>query len=81
VVLSADGRVSQPGKAWLAGSSASMEHCVSCAAKFTGLPLADILPMASAQPAGYIGLPTAGRVVADWDAAECRLSNLKVYDA
>ena len=43
--------------------------------------LAEILPMASTQPPRYVGLQTAGRVTADWNAADCRLSNLKVFNA
>jgi N-acetylglucosamine-6-phosphate deacetylase len=81
VVLSEDGRVSQPGTPWLAGSSATLDCCVANAVKFTGLALKEILPMASTQPARYLGLQTAGRVTADWDAVDCRLSNLKVFDA
>jgi N-acetylglucosamine-6-phosphate deacetylase len=81
VVLSENGRVFQPGKPWLAGSSATLDYCVANAARFTGLTLEEILPMASTQPARYLGLQTAGRVTADWNAAECRLSNLKVFDA
>ena len=80
VVLSEDGRVFQPGTPWLAGSSATLERCVTNAAHFTGLPLEQVLPMASTQPAKYLGLDTAGRVSADWDPAECRLSNLRVFD-
>ncbi len=80
VVWSEDGRVFQPGTPWLAGSSATLDACVANAVKFTGLTLEEILPMASTQPARYLGLQTAGRVTADWDAADCRLSNLKVFD-
>ena len=81
VVLSEDGRVSQPGKPWLAGSSASLDCCVANTAKFTGLTLEEVLPMASTQPARYLGLQAAGRVTADWNTADHRLSNLKVFDA
>jgi N-acetylglucosamine-6-phosphate deacetylase len=81
VVLSETGRVSQPGKPWLAGSSASLDCCVANAAKFTGLPLEEILPMASTQPARYLGLKVAGRVTAEWNAVDCKLSNLQVSDA
>jgi N-acetylglucosamine-6-phosphate deacetylase len=80
VVLSESGRVSQPGKPWLAGSSATLDCCVANAARFTGLTLEEILPMASTQPARYLGLQAAGRVTADWNAADCRLSDLKVFD-
>ena len=51
------------------------------AVNFTGLPMEEILPMASTQPARYLGLQAAGRVTADWNAADCRLSNLKVFEA
>jgi N-acetylglucosamine-6-phosphate deacetylase len=80
VVLSEDGRVSRPGKPWLAGSAITLDQAVANTVKFTGLPLAEILPMASSQPAKYLGVPTSGQVAADWDAVECRLSNLKVSD-
>jgi N-acetylglucosamine-6-phosphate deacetylase len=80
VVLSETGRVSQPGKPWLAGSSATLDCCVANAARFTGLTLEEILPMASSQPARYLGLQAAGRVTADWNAADGRLSELKVFD-
>ena len=81
VVLSPDGRVAQPGASCLAGSAATLDRAVANAVKFTGLPLEEILPMASSRPARYLGLEPAGRVSADWDAAECQLSNLKVFDA
>jgi len=81
VVLSEDGRVFQPGTPWLAGSSATLDCCVANAARFTGLPFKEVLPMASTQPARYLGLQAAGRVTADWNAADCRLSNLKVFNA
>jgi N-acetylglucosamine-6-phosphate deacetylase len=80
VVLSEDGRVFQPGTPWLAGSSATLDCCVANAARFTGLTLEEILLMATTQPARYLGLAATGRVTADWNAADCRLSNLKVFD-
>jgi N-acetylglucosamine-6-phosphate deacetylase len=66
---------------WLAGSAITMERAVALAVKFTGLPLEEVLPMASSQPARYVGMQTAGRVTADWNADEFRLSNLKVFDS
>jgi N-acetylglucosamine-6-phosphate deacetylase len=81
VVSSADGRVSRPGAPWLSGSSITLDRTVANAVKFTGLPLEQILPMASSQPAKYLGVQTFGRVTADWNAADCKLSNLKVFDA
>jgi N-acetylglucosamine-6-phosphate deacetylase len=80
VVLSDDGRVFQPSKEWLAGSAAGLDQCVANAVRFTGFSIDVIAPMASTQPAKHLGLPTAGRVTADWNAAECRLSNLRVFD-
>jgi N-acetylglucosamine-6-phosphate deacetylase len=81
VVLSEDGRVSKPGQPWLAGSALTLDRAVTNTVKFTGLPLEDVLPLASAQPAGYLGVPTSGRVTANWDAAKCQLSILKVSTA
>jgi N-acetylglucosamine-6-phosphate deacetylase len=80
VILSEDVRVFQPGTPWLAGSAITLDRAIANTVKFTGLSLEEVLPMASTQPAQYIGLQTAGRVTADWDAAECRLSNLKIFD-
>ncbi|MGA2175105.1 MAG: amidohydrolase family protein [Verrucomicrobiota bacterium] len=81
VVLSEDGRVSRPGTLRLAGSAITLDRTVANTVKFTGLPLEEILPMASSQPAKYLGVQTSGRVTADWNAADYRLSNLKVFDA
>jgi N-acetylglucosamine-6-phosphate deacetylase len=80
VVLSEDGRVSRPGNPWLAGSATTLDRAVANTVKFTGLTCEEVLPMASSAPAKYLGVPTSGRVTADWDAVECRLSNLKVSD-
>ena len=80
VVLSADGRVSQQGKLCISGSAISLDRAVANTVKFTGLPLEVVLPMASTQPAEYLGVQTFGRVVAEWNAAECRLTNLLVSD-
>jgi N-acetylglucosamine-6-phosphate deacetylase len=81
VVLSEDGRVFRPGTPYLAGAALTLDRAVANTVKFTGLPLEQILPMASTQPAKYLGVQAAGRVTADWNAAEYRLSNLKVFDA
>ncbi len=80
VVATAEGRVFRPGAPWLAGSALTLDRAVGNAARFTGLPLEQILPMASSRPAKFLGLQTSGRVTADWDAADCRLSNVKVFD-
>jgi N-acetylglucosamine-6-phosphate deacetylase len=81
VVLSEDGRVFQPGAPWLAGAAITLDRAVANTVKFTGLPLDEVLPMASSQPAKYLGVQASGRVTADWNAADYRLSNLKVFDA
>ena len=78
VELSPEGRVSEPGAAHLAGSALSMQNAVANTVCFTGLSLEEVLPMASTQPARYLGLETAGRVVAEWDQSDCRLSVVQV---
>src|ERR1019366_2313496 len=80
VVLSAEGRVSPPGKPWLAGSAIPLDQAVANTVKFTGLPLKEVLPMASDRPAEYLGLKPSGKVTAEWNVNECRLTNLKVSD-
>ncbi len=74
VELSANGRVAEPGKPWLAGSSLTMDRAVVNTAKFTGLALADVLPLASTNPANYLGIAPRGNVIADWDEANYSLS-------
>ena len=80
VVLSKEGRVAPPGKPWLAGSALSLERAIGNTVKYTRLPLEQVLPMASAQAAACVGLETFGSVTADWDAKECRLTNLKISE-
>jgi N-acetylglucosamine-6-phosphate deacetylase len=41
--------------------------------RFTGASLADVLPLASIQPARALGLAPAGRVRASWEPAAFRL--------
>ena len=57
VELDATGRVAAPGASNLAGSALTMDRAVALAVRFTGLPLAEVLPMASTRPAAYLGLP------------------------
>jgi N-acetylglucosamine-6-phosphate deacetylase len=73
VELSATGRVAVPGALNLAGSALRLDVAVGNAVRFTGLPLEDVVPMASTRPAEYVGIPTAGKVVAEWDPAACVL--------
>ncbi|MEP7271219.1 MAG: amidohydrolase family protein [Acidobacteriota bacterium] len=73
VELDAEGRVAVPGAKNLAGSALAMNAAVGNTVRFTGMTLSDVLPMSSSIPAAYLGLSTAGRVLADWDEASCRL--------
>jgi N-acetylglucosamine-6-phosphate deacetylase len=74
------GRVSLPGTAHLAGSALTMDRAVANAARFTGLPLAAVLPLATTQPASLIGAAPRGRVAAEWDEAAGRLTILGVVE-
>ena len=67
--LGADGRVSLPGTPYLAGSSLTMDRAIGNTVRFTGLPIDQIVPMASTIPAAYLGISTRGTVTADWDPA------------
>jgi N-acetylglucosamine-6-phosphate deacetylase len=80
VELTADGRVSAPGAPNLAGSALAMNTAVANTVRFTGLPLKEVLPMASTSPARYLGLEPAGRVSAEWDQENCSLSVREVLD-
>jgi N-acetylglucosamine-6-phosphate deacetylase len=62
-----DGRVSLPGTPYLAGSSLTLPGAVANTVRFTGLPIETVLPMASTIPANYLGMMTAGTVIAEWD--------------
>jgi N-acetylglucosamine-6-phosphate deacetylase len=66
--LGEDGRVSLPGTPYLAGSSLTMDHAIANTVRFTGLPLDEVIPMASTIPASFLGMAPAGRVRAEWDA-------------
>lgn len=78
VELGADGRVAAPGADHLAGSALTMDRAVANTVRFTGLPLEEVLPMATSRPAGLLGLEPAGRVVIDWDAGRGRLGIVSV---
>jgi N-acetylglucosamine-6-phosphate deacetylase len=80
VEVGPDRRVSLRGTPYLAGSALTMSEAVAKTARFTGLSLQDVLPMASAAPAAYLGIPTAGTVTAEWDAAGWRLDITGVTD-
>jgi N-acetylglucosamine-6-phosphate deacetylase len=70
VILGADGRACPPGKPWMAGSSVTLDRAVANAVRFSGLSIEEVLPMASIQPARYMGIEASGRVTADWDPVE-----------
>ena len=76
--LHGDGRVSLPGTPFLAGSSLTLDRAIENTVRFTGLPVADVSAMASTGPARYIGMPTAGTVVADWDSSAGSLTVVDV---
>jgi len=78
VELSATGRVSVPGALYLAGSALRLDAAVGHTVRFTGLPLEEVVAMASTRPAGYLGIPTAGRVTAEWDSAASALQIVRV---
>ena len=65
--LSDEGRVSLPGTPYLAGSAVTLDRAIANTARFTGLPIEMVIPMASTIPASYLGSTTAGTAVADWD--------------
>lgn len=71
--LGDDGRVSLPGTPYLAGSSLTLDRAIANTVRFTGMPLTDVVPMASVIPAAYVGTTPAGTVTADWDAGTCTL--------
>jgi N-acetylglucosamine-6-phosphate deacetylase len=55
VELSADGRLSLAGTPYLAGAARSLLADLGIAQGMTGLPLADLLPLATANPARFAG--------------------------
>lgn len=76
-----DYRVSLRGTPFLAGSALSMPEAIGNMVRFTGMPLDDVLAMASTVPSEYLGVPTAGTVSAGWDPVACRLTVARVADA
>ena len=80
VHLDETGRVAVPGQPNLAGSALSMDRAVGNAVRFTGLPLTEVLPMASTTPARYLGVSPRGRVHASWDQATFRFTVVRIDD-
>ena len=78
VELSPTGRVAAPGASNLAGSALTLDRAVANTMKFTGLPLSDVLPMATTIPAKCVGMQAVGKITADWDAETATLKILSV---
>jgi N-acetylglucosamine-6-phosphate deacetylase len=74
VHLDENGRVAVPGQPNLAGSALSIDRAIGNVVRFTGLPLAEVLPMATTRPAGILGLPPRGTIRARWDSESSRLT-------
>ena len=74
VRLDETGRVAVPGQPNLAGSALSLDRAIGLAVRFTGLPLDDVLPMATTTPARYLGLTPRGRIAATWDPGAFRFA-------
>ena len=68
--LDGHGRVSLPGTPYLAGSALTLARAIANTVGFAGLPLEDVIPMASTLPASYLGTTTAGTVTAEWSAED-----------
>jgi N-acetylglucosamine-6-phosphate deacetylase len=75
-----DGRVTQVGAGNLAGSALTLDDAIARTARYCGLTLEQVLPMASNQPAALIGIEPAGRVEAEWDPVAHRLTVLNVSE-
>jgi N-acetylglucosamine-6-phosphate deacetylase len=71
--LDGQARVSLPGTPYLAGSALTLDRAIANTVRFTGMPMHEVIPMASTIPAGYLGMETAGTVTAEWSAGEGEL--------
>lgn len=80
VRLDDTGRVAVPGQPNLAGSALSLDRAIGNTVAFTGLPLSDVLPMATTTPARYLGLRPRGAVRARWTPSTSRLVVTHVTD-
>jgi N-acetylglucosamine-6-phosphate deacetylase len=65
-------RVSLSGTTYLAGSALTMPEAIGQAVRCTGLPLDEVLPMATTNPAAYLGIAPEGTVSGEWDPAGCQ---------
>jgi N-acetylglucosamine-6-phosphate deacetylase len=76
VELNAAGRISPanvPGASHLAGSALSMDRAIGLTVRFTGLPLDEVLKMATTTPAAFIGIEPAGSIEIEWNDEACTL--------
>ena len=82
VELGSNGRVSLSGTPFLAGSAVTLPEAIGNMVRFTGVPLAEAVAMASTIPAGYLGIETAGTLAAEWDGStyQLRVRNASVVD-
>jgi N-acetylglucosamine-6-phosphate deacetylase len=78
VDVGADRRVSLRGTPYLAGSALTMAESVVYTVRFTGMPMDDVLPMASTVPATYTGIELDGTVSADWNPERLELQIIDV---
>ncbi len=78
VTLSPEGKVVVRGTNTLAGAALTLDVAIGNTVRFTGLPLEDVLTMASTNPARYMGVAPVGRVTANWDGT--RLQVIRVTD-
>ena len=75
------GRVTLPGSERLAGSALTLDRAVAVATAATGLPLEEVLAMASSRPAAFLGIPPSGRVTGDWDPRGGVLTVVRVEES
>jgi N-acetylglucosamine-6-phosphate deacetylase len=80
VEVGTDRRVSLRGTPYLAGSALTLPEAIGNTVRFTGLPVTDVLAMASSVPAEYLDIPLAGVVTGDWDAARSLLEIVHVAE-
>jgi N-acetylglucosamine-6-phosphate deacetylase len=58
----------------------TMDKAIANTVRFTGLPIAQAVTMASTIPAAYLGEAPAGTVTADWDEEGRELRIVSVRD-
>jgi len=57
-----------------------MDRAIANTVRFTGLPIDEVMKMASTIPADYLGLATGGTVTADWDPDTAALHVRRVME-